>query len=92
VGLDGIAKQIADANSPNVEVSDDNGNGIPDDAHAELENVLAGTTILMYVKFGPGLKGQMVPVDNICENTNEAEADIGGTITSGSASATLKVQ
>jgi len=91
VGPDGVAKQIADANSPNVEVSDDNGNGIPDDAHAELENVAKDTTILMYVKFGPGLKGQMVPADNICGNTNEADADIDGNITSDSASATLKV-
>ena len=92
VGPDGVAKQIADAKSPNVMISDDNMNGIPDDAHAELENVAAGTTILMYVKFGPGFVGQPVPADNICENENQADADIDGNITSGSASATLKVQ
>jgi hypothetical protein len=74
VGPDGIAKQIADANSPGVSVSDANANGIPDDAHAALGAVSGGHTILMYVKFEPGLKGKTVPAppNNTCENENEA--------------------
>jgi len=72
-------------------------NGVPDDTHAELENVLADTTILMYVKFSPGLKGEQFPdaPDNrMCDNENVADATLadGTPIEGGSATATLKVQ
>ena len=75
VGPDGVVKQIADANSPNVEITDDNTNGVPDNAEAHLENVAADTTILMYVKFRPGLKGLPLPGEElrVCENTNSAQ-------------------
>jgi len=74
VDENGVATQIADADSPSVTVTDANSNGIPDDAHATLGPVPAGHTILMYVKFGPGLKGLPLPAppNNTCENENEA--------------------
>lgn len=75
VGPDGIAKLIANTRSPNVEITDDDANGVPDNAEAYLENIPAGTTILMYVKFGPGLKDLPLPSKElrICENTNSAQ-------------------
>ncbi len=62
-------------------MTDVNGNGIPDDAHAHLTNVRAGTTILMYVKFGPGSKGMTLPVPKECRNLNRGAAEnvAGGT-------------
>lgn len=73
VGPDGVARQIADANSPNVVVTDTNpANGVPDNAEAHLEDVPADTLILMYVKFEPGLKGLQWPGETSCENTNIA--------------------
>jgi len=63
------AYQIMDADSEDVTIS---GNT----ATAVLEDVKAGTIILMYVKFGPGLKGQPwdPPNDHYgpCENLNWA--------------------
>jgi len=63
------AYQILDATSDAVTVS---GNT----ATAVLEDVKAGTTILMYVKFGPGLKGETWDPPNgyygPCENYNWA--------------------
>ena len=67
IGPDDVAKQVMDANSANVTVA----GGM---ASAELTNVLAGTTVLMYVKFKPGLKqdpGLPVSCDN--ENTGIVE-------------------
>lgn len=61
VGADGVARQIADAHSSNISVEQFF-------ASAELENVSAGTTLLMYVKFRPGLKGEAIPINNICVN------------------------
>ena len=68
---DGEAYQIFDAKSDEVTVS---GNT----ATATLGAVPADTTILMYVKFGPAMKGETW-VDTIgpCENTNAALVSIG---------------
>ncbi len=76
VGADGVARRIADATSPNVTVTDANNNGVPDDAHAEnLGSFSTGDKVLMYVKFGPGLKGKTVPSDNTCTNENQAQEE-----------------
>ena len=62
-----VAYQILDATSVAVEVDIVNFT-----AKATIDNVLAGTTILMYVKFGPGLKGQDWNPPYECENFNMA--------------------
>jgi hypothetical protein len=92
VGPDGVARQIADAKSPNVEITDDNTNGVPDNAEVYLENVPADTTILMYVKFGPGLKGLPLPSEElrVCENTNSAQTEEGGPEVSATANLRVK--
>lgn len=59
--------QIHDAKSP--EVMADDGQAIVD-----LGPLDAGTTILVYVKFGPGLKGEPFPGDTSCTNINAAQA------------------
>lgn len=73
---------------------DPDGNGVPDNAEAHLTNVPADHIILMYVKFGPGLKGQAVPEppDDTCINENEAQAEFDTVTQTTAASATLKVQ
>lgn len=88
VDENGVAFQIADSNSPNVFITDDNGNGIPDNAEAHLTNVPADHTILMYVKFKPGLKGNPIPADpdNMCENENAAQTEVDGPEVSATAS------
>jgi hypothetical protein len=94
VDPDGVAWQIADAKSPNVWVTDENDNGIPDDAHADLGSVAAGDTILMYVKFSPGLKGKSLDdaTSLTCTNENVATTvEAGTTIELGSATAELSV-
>ena len=71
VGPDGVACQILDAKSPDVTVGDCW-------ATANLVDVPAGTTILMYVKFGPAQKGELWggPIGP-CENKNSAETNFG---------------
>jgi hypothetical protein len=64
VGPDGVPCQILDAKSDEVTVS-----GCT--ATATLGAVSAGTTILMYVKFGPAQK-HLEFDPGICENTNTA--------------------
>ncbi len=60
------AYQILDADSDEVTV-------VGTTATAVLEDVKAGTTILMYVKFGPGLKGETwAGPYGPCENFNGA--------------------
>jgi hypothetical protein len=90
VGPDGVARQIMDANSPNVTVQNDG------TAHAHIMNPIpAGTTVLMYVKFKPGLKGMTMPSfpDNTCLNENSAVAgDPDNPVDSGSATADLMVR
>ena len=68
---DAVAYQILDAHSPEVTVDP-----VARTAKVVLSNVSAGTTILMYVKFGPGLKGEIWegPVGP-CENFNKASVD-----------------
>ena len=79
---DDVAYQIFDATSDAVTIT---GNT----ATAVLENVAAGTTILMYVKFGPGLKGETWEgTVGPCINYNSATADGSETIV---ASANLRV-
>jgi hypothetical protein len=88
VGPDGIAKQIMDAKSPNVTVTGGT-------AHAHImKPIPAGTTVLMYVKFGPGLKNMPVPPfdANTCINENSADAQIGDAVFSESATADLMVR
>ena len=63
---DGEAYQIFDAKSDNVTVDANEGT-----ATATLGAVSAGTTILMYVKFGPAQKHNTFAPDT-CENTNTA--------------------
>ena len=66
VGPDDVACQILDAKSDNVTVD---ASGCI--ATATLGDVSAGTTILMYVKFGPAQKhGIFAP--STCDNTNTA--------------------
>jgi hypothetical protein len=70
VGPDGVAYQILDAKSDEVLVDVSGGT-----ATATLGAVSAGTTILMYVKFGPAQKhDDFVP--GTCENTNTAWVSI----------------
>lgn len=80
VGPDGVPYQIHDANSDEVTVVDCT-------ATAMLGAVSAGTTILMYVKFGPAQKHLEFDPDT-CENVNSAEANFG---LGDSASATLEL-
>ena len=82
---DEVAYQILDAKSEEVTVVDCK-------ATAVLEDVSAGTTILMYVKFGPAMKGETWtgPYDP-CLNINAAMASIGGGLFFGSDSATLEL-
>ncbi len=68
---DEVAYQILDAKSEEVTVD-----GCT--VTAELGEVKAGTTILMYVKFGPALKGETWAGPYYCENTNAAWVSIGG--------------
>lgn len=88
VGPDGVAYQILDAKSPEVTVDVDAGT-----ATATLEDVPASTTILMYVKFGPAMKGeQWISPIGPCENTNAAWVSIGDWISdSEEASAMLEL-
>jgi hypothetical protein len=65
LGDDGTAYQILDAKDEAVTVDEDNGM-----AWVELEDVPAGTTILMYVKFKPAVKEWAGPLR--CVNTNSA--------------------
>ena len=62
---DEVAYQILDAKSPEVSISDDVATVI-------LGPQEAGTTILMYVKFGPALKGEEWVEELTCENTTSA--------------------
>lgn len=59
--------QILDAQSPEV-IADEG------QATVELAPLDAGTTILVYVKFGPGLRGEPFPGDLTCTNINSAQA------------------
>jgi hypothetical protein len=60
-----VAYQILDAKSSEVSIVD----GV---ATVSLGAQEAGTTILVYVKFGPGLKGELWTDELTCENTNSA--------------------
>ena len=62
---DEVAYQILDAKSPEVLIVD----GV---ATVSLGAQDAGTTILVYVKFGPGLKGELWTEELTCENWNSA--------------------
>jgi hypothetical protein len=68
VGPGGVLYQILDAKSEEVTVDTCK-------ATAELEDVPAGTTILMYVKFGPAQKHDNF-VPGTCDNTNTAWVSI----------------
>ncbi len=59
--------QVLDANSPEVTVSDD-------EATVTLGPQDAGTTVKVYVKFGPGLRGEEWTGALSCRNVNEAQA------------------
>jgi hypothetical protein len=59
--------QVLDANSPEVVVSDT-------EAVVTLGPLDAGTTVMVYVKFGPGLRGEPFPGTLSCENVNDAQA------------------
>jgi hypothetical protein len=62
IGPDDVARQVMDAKSENVTVTDGY-------ASADLTDVPAGTTVLMYVKFKPGLKQDPgLPIS--CDNLN----------------------
>ena len=60
-----VAYQILDAKSSEVSIVD----GV---ATVSLGAQEAGTTILVYVKFGPGLKGEEWYDELTCDNTNSA--------------------
>jgi hypothetical protein len=81
----GVPVQILNAKSEEVTIS---GN----EATVVLENVSAGTEILMYVKFAPGLKGEdwEGPYDPRV-NYNTAEVTLGEFTDSEMASAMLEV-
>ncbi|MFC2008192.1 hypothetical protein ACFLT0_00670, partial [Chloroflexota bacterium] len=64
---DDVAYQIYDANSDEIVVHEVGGYAI-----ATLEDVAAGTTIYMYVKFGPAMKGEVFAGPYECENWNGA--------------------
>lgn len=84
VGPDGVAHQIADANSAGIVTVGDLSpvNGIADSANAHLTNVSASHTYYLYVKFGPGLKGFALPAapNNTCQNFSESrtQMDVAG--------------
>ncbi len=75
---DDVAYQILDANMVGVTFP------TATSAKAVLQNVVAGTTILMYVKFGPGLKGDVWNPQNgyygPCINYNSASTAESPTI------------
>jgi hypothetical protein len=82
---DEVAYQILDAHSEEVTVGNCN-------VTVELADVKAGTTILMYVKFAPTLRGETWAGPYYCENTNTAWVSIRkGDIAREEASATLKL-
>ncbi len=64
---DGDPVQILDAKSPEVTAG-------ADESTVVLGPLDAGTTVLVYVKFGPGLKGEPFPGDISCTNVNSAQA------------------
>jgi hypothetical protein len=64
---DGDPVQILDANSPEVTA------GV-DESTVMLGPLEAGTTVLVYVKFGPGLKGETFAGPLSCTNVNSAQA------------------
>ncbi|MSQ05859.1 MAG: hypothetical protein EXR54_00455 [Dehalococcoidia bacterium] len=78
--IGGVPVQTHDANSPEVSFSGSV-------ATVTLSNVAAGSVIPVYVKFGPGSKGQLMSLSQTCTNLNGAS---DGT-TSVIASANLRV-
>jgi hypothetical protein len=78
--VDGVAYQIADSTFENAVITDDDDNGVPDKAEAHLLDVKAGDTFLVYVKFGPGLTRQKLPLDplNMCHNETVAMTEEEG--------------
>jgi hypothetical protein len=69
-----LSDQMADDGT--LYLTDSNGNGITDDAHAEdIGPVPAGSIVLFYVKFGPGLKGESVDLPLMCTNEEMVVAD-----------------
>ncbi|HEX9848526.1 MAG TPA: choice-of-anchor L domain-containing protein [Acidimicrobiia bacterium] len=64
---EGDPVQILDANSPEVTA------GV-DESIVMLGPLDAGTTVLVYVKFGPGLKGETFAGPLSCTNVNSAQA------------------
>lgn len=62
----GVATQILDSKSPSITYTGSS-------ATAHVTSVPAGHKILMYVKFGPGVKGQALATatHNPCKNTNK---------------------
>ena len=82
VGPDGVPHVIANGKSSNVTVT----NTL---TSVELGPVAGGHDILVYVKFGPGLKGQ--PFEPLsCTNRNAAATSEGGVRTSATASLVLQ--
>lgn len=79
---------------PDLRFTDSNNNGIIDNAEAHLDDVEAGSMVFLYVKFGPGLKGQVLPDDPdalMCHNEEIVEAVVGDDAFSAIADADLMV-
>ncbi|HDS45311.1 MAG TPA: hypothetical protein ENN68_04335 [Methanomicrobia archaeon] len=82
-----VAYQILDAQSAAVTVDLENGT-----AKVELTEVKAGTTIRMYVKFGPALRGELWAGPISCASTMTARATTGGGDSGETASATAALK
>jgi hypothetical protein len=63
---DGVLKQILDANSPGMTVTNSQ-------ATVTLTDIAKGTIIRVYVKFGPGAKRQVLGLPTSCENETSAQ-------------------
>jgi hypothetical protein len=78
---DEVAYQIYDATSDAVTIAKD-GDGVETSATAAFEYTFEEgqdeATLLVYVKFGPGLKGMAMPEPpaDVCMNTNSAKLEV----------------
>jgi hypothetical protein len=78
---DEVAYQIYDATSDAVTIAK-NGDGVETSATAAFEYTFEEgqdeATLLVYVKFGPGLKGMTMPDPpaDMCMNTNSAKLEV----------------
>lgn len=77
---DGIAYQIFDATSDAVTIETDACSGVECSATAEFDYTFEEgqdeATLLVYVKFGPGLKGLYTTLPAQCENFNSAKLEV----------------